>query len=180
MTLRAHTAVQLLSLFLPLIADAQQLQLLSVVGPAGTASAGGGGDSGLPIISPDGRFVLFASTANNLVLSSNHPLPAVIPPPLNVFLRNLSNKLTTLVSVDITGSSGGNGDSLPVSLSTNLQFVLFESAANNLVLRDTNNLSDVFVRDVINGATFLVSAATNGSSGNGTSRGASMTPDGRY
>lgn len=43
--------------------DLQAAQLISAVDPA-QASAGGGGDSWLPIISADGRYVLFASTAN--------------------------------------------------------------------------------------------------------------------
>jgi Tol biopolymer transport system component len=58
--------------------------------------------------------------------------------------------------------------------------VLFESFANNLVPGDTNNASDVFVRDVIKGTTLLVSASTNGSVGNGTSKNAALSPDGRY
>jgi hypothetical protein len=41
--------------------------LVSALDPAQAPPAGGGGDSGMPIISPDGRYVLFASMANNLV-----------------------------------------------------------------------------------------------------------------
>jgi hypothetical protein len=45
-----------------------------------------------PYISPDGRYVLFASAANNLVLSGNtNPFPAPFPPSLNVFLRDRTN-----------------------------------------------------------------------------------------
>src|SRR5690348_5941200 len=50
--------------------------------------AGGSGDSWGPIISPDGRFVLFASTANNLVsLTNGQALPVNASSVLNVFLR---------------------------------------------------------------------------------------------
>ena len=45
---------------------------------------------------------------------------------------------------------------------------------------DTNNAADVFVRDVVNGTTLLVSASTNGSVGNGSSKSAVLSPDGRY
>ena len=45
---------------------------------------------------------------------------------------------------------------------------------------DTNNASDVFVRDVVKGTTLLVSASTNGAVGNGTSKSAVLSPDGRY
>jgi Tol biopolymer transport system component len=157
------------------------IQPVSLIGSGQEAPAGGNGDSVLPIISPEGRYVLFASTANNLVLtSSNRPIPTVVPAKLNVFLRDRTNGTTRLVSADITGTSGGNGDSLPAAISTNGQFVLFESSASNLVWGDTNNTTDVFVRDLANDTTILVSAGTNGGSGNGGNRGAVMTPDGRY
>jgi hypothetical protein len=143
-----------------------------------TAPPGGNGDSGLSIISADGRFVLFASTANNLILTNNNN--SVLPRRLNVFLRNRTNDTTTLVSVNLAGTGGGNGDSFPTGISMNGQFALFESSASDLVANDTNNASDVFVRDLINGTTTLVSVSTNGASGNGVSRGSVMTQDGRY
>ena len=99
---------------------------------------------------------------------------------LNVFLRDRASNTTTLVSVNLTGTGGGNGDSLPFGISTNGQFALFESAASDLVANDTNNAQDIFVRDLVNGTTTLVSVNTSGSSGNGESRDPVMTPDGRY
>lgn len=134
-----------------------------------------------PIISPDGRYVLFASTANNLVLTaSNAPIPVLAPASINVYLRDRASNVTTLVSVNLAGTGGGNGDSIPFALSTNGQYALFESAASDLIPNDTNNASDVFVRDVVNNVTCLVSANTNGVSGNAVSRSSGMTPDGRY
>jgi Tol biopolymer transport system component len=158
-----------------------QLQLISQFSPSFVYPAGGGGDAVLPTISPDGRFVLFASTANNLVLTTNGtPIPALVPSSLNVYLRDRASNTTTLVSVNLAGTGGGNGDSLPVSVSTNGQYVLFESAASDLVPGDTNGASDIFVRDLVNGVTFLISANTNGVGGNGASHNAVMTPDGDY
>src|SRR4051812_1548411 len=58
--------------------------------------------------------------------------------------------------------------------------MLFESEATDLVPGDTNGLRDIFMRNVLNGTTSLVSVGTNGSSANGSSRDAVMTPDGRY
>ena len=127
--------------------------------------AGGNGDSGLSIISRDGRYVLFASTANNLTLTNNNNF--VLPRRFNVFLRDRLASTTTLVSVNMAGNGGGNGDSFPTGISTNGQFALFESSASDLVAGDTNNASDIFVRDVVNGLTTLVSVSTNGTSGNG-------------
>jgi Tol biopolymer transport system component len=163
-----------------LAAIAQPLQTVSVPDPS-QMPAGGGGDSLAPIISPDGRYVLFASTANNLMLASNNvPIPALWPPKLNVYLRDRTNGTTTLVSVNLTGTGGGNGDSLPSGLSTNGCYALFESSASNLVPGDTNNAGDVFVRDLVNDRTLLVSAGSGGGVGNAASRSAVMTPDGRY
>ena len=98
----------------------QPLQLVSALDPAQAPPAGRGGDSGMSIISPDGRYVLFASMANNLVLTSNaNPIPARFPPRFNVFLRDRTNATTTLVSINLSGTAGGNGDSMPSALSTN-------------------------------------------------------------
>jgi Tol biopolymer transport system component len=162
-------------------APAGGIQLVAAIAPAGGAPATGGGDSVNPIITPDGRYVLFASTANNLVVNgTNGPLAAHFPPRLNVFLRDRTNGTTTLVSVDFLGLGGGNGDSTPRGISTNGQFALFESTASNLVANDTNNAADVFVRDVVHGTTTLVSVSANGGCANGLSRDSVMTPDGRY
>ena len=156
----------------------QAAQLVTVQGTSFAPQAGGDGDSGLSIISRDGRYVLFASTANNLTLTNNNN--SVLPRRFNVFLRDRLASTTTLVSVNMAGNGGGNGDSFPTGISTNGQFALFESSASDLVAGDTNNASDIFVRDVVNGLTTLVSVSTNGASGNGISRGSVMTGDGRY
>ena len=58
--------------------------------------------------------------------------------------------------------------------------MLFESVASDLAANDTNNASDVFVRDLLNSTTMLASASLYGGTGNGVSRNSVMTPDGRY
>jgi Tol biopolymer transport system component len=162
-------------------AGAQSLQLVSALDPSFGPPSGAGGDSGVPIVTPDGRSVLFASSAENLlIVGTNGPVPPRLNRPLNVYLRDRFAATTTLVSVDVTGGSGGNANSLPKGISTNGEWVLFESFASNLVPGDTNNVSDVFVRDVVKGTTLLVSASTNGSVGNGSSKNAVLSPDGRY
>ncbi len=158
--------------------SAAAVQLVSASGSSFPPKLGGSGDSGLSIISKDGRYVLFASTANNLTLTNNNN--SVLPCRFNVFLRDRISQTTTLVSVSQNGTGGGNGDSFPAGISTNGQFALFESSASDLVANDTNNASDIFVRDLINGTTTLVSVSTNGGNASGASRGSVMTPDGRY
>ena len=156
------------------------LQLVSKVEPSLTGATGDG-NSWLPIISSDGRYVLFASTANNLMVATNgNSIPALSIPKLNVFLRDRTNGTTTLVSVNLSGTAGGSGDSLPTGISTNSRYVLFESTASDLVTNDTKGFAAIFVRDLINNATILISVSTNGGAGNGVSRGSTMTPDGRF
>ena len=96
------------------------------------------------ILTPDGRYAVFASRANNLALGSNGVYLPSVPPKVNVFLRDRASATTILVSVDVAGTAGGNGDSFPTAISTNGQFILFESTAGNLVTNDANNASDVF------------------------------------
>jgi Tol biopolymer transport system component len=162
-------------------AKAGPLQLISAADSSQGSSAGGSGDSWAPMITPDGRYVLFASTANDLVLTTNNPpTPISSPLKLNVFLRDRANRTMTLVSVNLTGLGGGNGGSLPGDVSADGRYAAFESSASDLVPGDTNGTNDVFVRDLTNSVTWLVSAGADGSAGNGASRSATMTPDGRY
>ncbi len=176
-----QVALVTLAAVIALPALGQPLQLVSVRDPAQEPPAGGSGDSLGPILSPDGRYVLFASAANNLVLTSNDtPLAALSPAKLNVFLRDRTNATTTLASVNLAGTGGGNGDSLPSAVSSDGRYALFESSASDLVPGDTNNASDGFVRDLVSGTTLLVSVSTSGGVGNGESRNPAMTPDGRY
>ncbi len=169
----------LLSIAVP--AQAGLIQPVSLLGPNQAPPAGGNGDSDLPLLSPDGRYVIFSSTANNLVLLSNAaPIPMRVPARFNVFLRDRTSQTTSLISLNLNGTAGGDGDSFPVAISTNGQLALFESSASDLIAGDTNKVADVFVRDLAGGTTLLVSINTNGLPANGASRSAVMTPDGRF
>jgi hypothetical protein len=161
-------------------ASASPIQLVSSRNASLTPTNGGNGDSGPAIISPDGRYVLFSSAANNLALTvSSNPIPVLIPARINVYLRDRTNGTSTLISVSLAGN-GGNGDSFATGISSNGQYAVFESSATDLASGDTNNATDVFVRDVINGTNMLVSISTNGGFGNGSSGSAVITPDGHY
>ena len=163
------------------VAQAAPLQLISMPNPGLSPATTGGGDSYLPIVTPDGRFVLFASTAENLApIGTNGSVPADFPARLNVFLKDRTNGSTLLISVNTAGTGGGNGDSLPTGVSTNGRYVLFESSASNLVAGDTNKVRDVFVRDALAGTTLLVSTSVVGGFGDKPSYSSVITPDGRY
>ena len=161
-------------------ATAEPLCLTSQRGSSQPPPAAGNGDSAMPLLTPDGRYVVFASSADNLVaVNGSNSLPYQLSQKLNVFLRDRTNGTTTLISVNQAGI-GGDGDSVPAAISANGRFVLFESGADDLVAGDTNGVTDVFLRDVWSKLTVLVSVSTNGGVGNGVSRDATLTPDGRW
>jgi Tol biopolymer transport system component len=169
-----------MSLF-ALSATGVSLQLHSQIDSSFAPSASAGGDSTLPVMSPDARFVLFASTGNNLALAAtNTPYHSPIYRCYNVYLRDRASNTTVLVSVSLDGITGADRDAMPAGISTNGQFALFESTADNLAAGATNTVSKVFVRDLVNGTNFLVSVNTNGLNGNGNAYSSVITPDGRY
>src|SRR5690242_9264273 len=77
------------------------VELGSVPDASFSPPASGSDDSFVSSISPDGRYVLFSSTANNLARRTNG-LPYLLPRPsaMNVFLRDRTLGTTVLVSAD--------------------------------------------------------------------------------
>jgi hypothetical protein len=149
-------------------------QLLTPHASSAVLPAGGNGDSCGAAVSANGRFVVFSSAANNLVPENDQQFF------MNVYLRDRASNTTALVSVSLDGTSGGNGDSLYGQVSTNGQFVLFESQTGDLVAGFSNCIGDIYVRDLVAGTTAVASVETNGSQSNYRSYDAAMTPDGRY
>ena len=128
----------------------------------------GNGVSREPSVSADGRFVVFSSTASNLVANDANGVS-------DVFLRDTQSNTTTLISVT-TGGAAGNGLSEEPSISADGRFVSFTSAASDLVSNDTNNQRDVFVRDVQAGTTRRVSADATGANFTGNPSDRSVEP----
>jgi len=87
---------------------------------------------------------------------------------------------TERISVDSYGIQG-NGDVYGwATFSADGRFVAFASDASNLVPGDTNNVSDVFVRDRIARTTERISIDSNGNQANGPSYSPDMSADGRF
>jgi Tol biopolymer transport system component len=129
-------------------------------------------DSNLPSISADGRFVAFASSAQNLVTNGASIFT-------QIFVHDRQTGQTSRVSVSNAGSVGNNNSTWP-ALSADGLFVAFESSASNLVPADSNALADVFVRDRANSLTTRVSVASDGAQGNLPSNGRlGISSDGR-
>jgi len=98
-----------------------------------------------PAISNNGDVVVFYSDATNLVSGDTNGQT-------DIFVRTRSAGTTERVSVS-TGGVQGNGPSVNPAISANGRFVVFQSQASNLVAGDTNNASDIFVRDLVGGTT---------------------------
>jgi Tol biopolymer transport system component len=125
-----------------------------------------------PWLSFDGGVVAFGSDAATLVRGDGNGAR-------DVFIRVRGRGRTERVSVSSAGVEG-NGASGNLRISDNGRFVVFESDASNLVRRDTNGDTDVFVRDRKNGTTRRVSVASRGREGNGRSFDPAISGDGRF
>ncbi|MEW6158276.1 MAG: S8 family serine peptidase, partial [Verrucomicrobiota bacterium] len=130
------------------------------------------GESTDLVISGNGQFIAFQSTASNLVPGDNNGLP-------DIFVYDRMTRQIELISIASTGGIG-NGESGAPSLSADGRYVAFASDASNLVPNDTNRRRDVFVRDRQQRTTTRVSINSAGLPGNGTSDFPWMSKDGRY
>jgi Tol biopolymer transport system component len=120
------------------------------------------GASFAPSISADGRYVAFESDAN--LTSGANPLLR------DVFVRDRTTNDTILVSRQ-SGPAGAASDlaSDEPDISPDGGFVAFRSAGTNLSSLDRDPDTDVFVRDLSDGALSLASRATGGPAANGPS-----------
>jgi Tol biopolymer transport system component len=140
------------------------------------AGAEANGQSRLGIISGDGRYAYFQSTATNLVqVDANGSVS-------DVFRTDLTTGVIELVSVGV-GGAAANGASTLAGIdvvSHDGRFVAFRSTASNLVPGDTNNFADVFVKDMVLGTTTRVSVGAAGVQANQSSDWPVISNDGRY
>ncbi|MBI1851014.1 MAG: HYR domain-containing protein [Planctomycetes bacterium] len=123
-------------------------------------------------ISNDGRWVAFESDAANLVAGDGNAKT-------DVFLRDLQTGATTRVSVGPGGFEANDSSVRPV-ISGDGRWIVFRSAATNLVASDTNGVQDVFANDRTTGTTVRLSVSSSGAQANGASTSAAITTDGRF
>ena len=148
-------------------------------------SAGDGGDGGdaqsvYGSMSPDGRYVVFESSASNLAADDDNGAR-------DIFIRDLQTNATTLVSrrSALSGNGPASSSSFNAAISADGRYVAFESSADNLSTIDDNAVFNVFVRDLQTGSLRLASrrsagGPSGGDGGNGDSRHPTLSADGRY
>ncbi|NIX78463.1 hypothetical protein HB375_17895, partial [Microvirga sp. c23x22] len=145
-----------------------------IVALVSTAADGtqGGGNSYRPVLSADGRYVVFESEAANLVANDTNNAP-------DIFRKDmLTGEIVRLSTA--SGAVQANGDSFEAQLSANGRFMVFASSASNLARGDTNGTYDIFYKDLTTGAVSCLSTAPDGASGNARSSTAALSADGRY
>jgi Tol biopolymer transport system component len=126
---------------------------------------------GYKSISNSGRFVVFESSADNLVKHDTNGQD-------DVFVRDRRSKTTRRVSVTSSEKQVGNWSGY-AHVSPSGRFVAFESPNAHLVPGDDNGIVDIFVRDLRNGLTMRVTSRSGGSSPT-RSEYPTITGDGRF
>lgn len=135
--------------------------------------------------SADGTVVAWTSPSSHMVSDDSNAIS-------DVFLRDMRTSVVQRVSVSSRGEqqvdSGvttqtdkfqlGAGGRY-VAMSGDDRYVAFDSRAGNLVARDQNGVTDVFLHDRITGSTIRVSVTTLGEEGDGDSFRPCMSHDGQ-
>src|SRR5436190_6579602 len=147
--------------------------------PSGTGAVSPGAANSSTVgrthnVSADGRFVVFESKADGLSNDDDDTVQ-------NVYARDLQTGVTTLVS-RATGPNGASAhkESADSVISADGTHVAFATSAS-LDPADTNAIGDIYVRDLTNNTTTLVSRATGaaGVVGNNYSGWPSLDADGK-
>jgi hypothetical protein len=128
------------------------------------------GDSSQVAVTPDGRFVVYASDSSDVVARDNNGVR-------DVFIFDKWVGTTRRVSVSTDGDEANAACNSP-DVSADGRFVVFHSAATNLVPMDTNGVSDVFMHEIPSGNTIRVSVNSGGIQGNGSSTSSVVSDDG--
>jgi Tol biopolymer transport system component len=129
--------------------------------------------SSSPHVSADGHIVAFASCATDLTAT---PLAGC-----HAYVRDMSSSSTMLISRNDAGEPAANppnGRTQSVRVSGSGRFVVYASAAPNLVADDTNNNYDAFVHDRDTATTRRASVASDGSEGNASAFPYGVSDDG--
>ncbi|MAS94430.1 MAG: hypothetical protein CMO55_14620 [Verrucomicrobiales bacterium] len=133
----------------------------------------GNGDSNDAVISANGAFVAFQSTARNFVDDDPGAL-------IDIFVCEIATGEITMISRSPSGERG-NGSSTDPSISYDGSMVAFQSAATNLSPLDTMPDSDIYARSRTDDSSIvLVSRNASDAPGNSAEIQAVISGDGEY
>lgn len=137
-------------------------------------------------MSYDGRIRAWTSLTADIVPGDDNKVS-------DVFVHDARTRRTVRVSVSSSGEQQNDpgsptqhtdafqiaGTSRYVSLSADGRYVAFDSRSTNLVPKDENGASDIFVHDIRTGATLRASVSSLGEEGNADSLRPALSADGR-
>ena len=115
-------------------------------------------------ISGDGKLIVFKSYGSNLIEGGTNGRQ-------HIFVKNRISGRVRLVSVSSAGEQGNGSSNYPV-ISKNGRYVVFTSAADNLVPDDNDISTDIFIHDLATGVTQQIADGGSGP--------LAITANGRY
>ncbi|MCE3272365.1 MAG: Hemolysin-type calcium-binding region [Ramlibacter sp.] len=133
----------------------------------------GNSGSGAPVVSADGRSLVFLSASSNLVEGSQ-PVSSY-----SIYLASIDGPGIDLVSTGTGGVLATDGSSVNPDISGNGRWVVFESTTSNWAAGGSTSTSDIFLKDLNNGNLTRISTSTTGGDGNGDSEDVQISNDGR-
>ena len=135
----------------------------------------GNDSSNIPAISADGRYVAFYSRAPNLVSGDTNGV-------CDVFVHDRQTGTTERVNVDSAGNQADDPTDYcrRPAISADGRYIAFVSLASNLVPDDTNDSTDIFVRDRLTHTTERVSVGSAGNQADAGGNPPAISADGRY
>ena len=148
-----------------------------------TAGDQANGDSVQPAISGDGRFVVFASLASNLVPGDTNGTPDVFLRDRDTDADGIFDEAGAVATTRLSVGPGGvqsNGISLQPAITPDGRYVAFTSTATNLVSGLSGDTSQVFRLDRTTGAITLISATNVGTPASRSAVSPSISDDGEW
>jgi Tol biopolymer transport system component len=131
-----------------------------------------------PSISGDGRFVAFQSKATTLV--TDVAIPPNSSPYVHVYLHDLQERVTTLLSQGLPERDAGRGFSYHPRTSYNGRYIVFSSWVVHRFDGEPYWKYDIFLYDRQSNTISLVSKSEAGVQGNGSDDYPDISGDGRY
>jgi Tol biopolymer transport system component len=129
--------------------------------------------SGVPSMTPDGKYVTFQSPATNLVPNDTNGV-------YDVFRFEVSTKATVRCSTNATGGQATGGPSAMASISASGRYVAFQSQSTDIVPGITPLRWHIYRKDVTTNAIERCSTSAAGTEADNNSFSPSISGEGRF
>jgi hypothetical protein len=137
-----------------------------------SGSVGANSDSTLPVISADGKFIVFQSQASNLVANDTNNA-------IDIFLYDVEIKTVSRISPD-TDNFGKRTSSEAPNLDATGRWITYKAQSERVVQGNFVYVDDIYLYDRLSGQTTLVSKAPNGDRAVDDSEIPFISGDGRF